>query len=169
MCLWMSTEKGDNCYIPARSALRKPLPTRTTSKPTRTARKDYTEVQVISDQEDNEGAVNPGEVDYDFKLESPDSESVQSEPCWTPRTFSDRMAQLTKQISEFAHQTVTANMAKQTEPNMTAILQLMMEMKSEDRKAEQRREIGRRKEGEKLKEKWKLGGRKTVRGKRHFF
>ena len=31
-------------------------------------------------------------------------------------------------------------MAKDTDPNMTAILQLMMEMKAEDRRAEQRRE-----------------------------
>ena len=58
-------------------------------------------------------------------------------------------------------------MAKQTEPNMTAILQLMMEMKAEDRKAEQRRED--REEGEKLKEKRKLGGMKTIRDKSHFF
>ena len=99
----MSTEKGNDCYRPARSALRQPLPTKTTSRPTRTARKDYSEVQVISDQEDNEGAVNLGEVDYNFKLESPDCELVQSEPCWTPRMFSDRTAKLTKQISEFAH------------------------------------------------------------------
>ena len=65
---------------------------------------------------------------------------MSSEPCWIPRTFTERTAQLTKHISQFALQTTTLQMAKETDSNMTAILQLMTEMKAENRKAAQRKE-----------------------------
>ena len=52
MRLWMSTERGEDCYIPAKHAIKKPIPARTSSRPIRGPRKDYKEVEVISDTSD---------------------------------------------------------------------------------------------------------------------
>ena len=58
--------EGYDYYIPVKHAIKKPIPARTTSRPVRSSRKDYKEVEVISDasdQEEVQGVVDLGEVD----------------------------------------------------------------------------------------------------------
>ena len=50
-------------------------------------------MEIVSDSKDTqsrEGVVTPELVDRSIKLEIVETESVSSDPVWTPRTFSDR-------------------------------------------------------------------------------
>ena len=55
------------------------------------------------------------------------------------KNFADKTEKLTKQITEFAHHTSYLEMARESDSNITAIMQMMLNMKAEDRKGEQRR------------------------------
>ena len=54
----MSAGGSDNTYRPTKRAVRKQILPQTSSKPVRAARKDYREVEILSDSEDYEGAVS---------------------------------------------------------------------------------------------------------------
>ena len=88
----MSTGRGDDSYQPSKSLSGKIVQEKPIVRPSRMARRDYTEeIKVISDQETSEGAVTPEFERNRVKL---DPESLETESArnlaWTPRTFSDR-------------------------------------------------------------------------------
>ena len=146
----MSTGRGDDSYQPSKSLRGKIVQQKPIVRPSRTARRDYTEeIEVLLDQETSEGAVIPEFERNRVKLD-PDSSKTESARnlAWTPRTFSDRTNWLNKQLTEFAEQTSSLGKA-QPETNIASVLQMMMEMRAEDRKSEQQKTDEREREGRK--------------------
>ena len=95
------------------------------------------------------------------KLEEFDTESIQSErePFWTPQTFANKTDELTRLITKFASYTSHIDMAREQESNGTAMMQMILEMRAKDRKAEQRRvesEEARKEEDLRREERMKL-------------
>ena len=90
--------------------------------------------------------------DTEFKAETDEGELDQlqsdTEPTWTPPTIVFRTKQLTRQITKFASSISEIHMAREQEHlNVTAIMHMMLKMRTEDRKAEQRRVEDDRKDG----------------------
>ena len=152
-------ESDDETYKPITNAVRKTIQQKS-SRPVRSTSINYLKVDIVSDPEEQEGVVSVDRIHRSERLsspallvksENPEAQSVLSDHCWTPRTFGEKIEQIGSLISEFAVHTTGARMAKEQESNITALMQLMVEMKAEDRRAEQRRidrEEDRRREDE---------------------
>ena len=142
----MSQGGSDCSYQPRKSAVSKDIKPKKSSRPVRGTRVDYKEVKILSsDSEEQEIVVREQWLsDTDFKAEADEGELDQlqsdTEPTWTPRTITFRTKQLTRQITKFASSSSEIHMAReQKHLNVTAIMQIMLEMRMEDRKAEERR------------------------------
>jgi len=139
----MSEERGDTTYKPKRQR-EKQQPSSQSRRPVRETRRhtDYSEVQLISDtDEESESVVDLGAGDLDINedTDSLDTISVRSE-FWTPKTFFEKTDKLLRGITEYTEQTALFAMAKQPEASMASVLQLMMQMRADDKEAEQKRE-----------------------------
>ena len=119
--------------------------TRRTNRSQRAARVDYTEGETSSETE-TEGTVNrEGVQREDCKLELDSNDTVSeldgSEKLWTPQTFATRTTQLSQQVTKLAKLNTDHDMARETEQtNLTAVMQMMMEVREADRKADIERE-----------------------------
>ena len=141
----MSREGGDCSYKPQKGAVRTERLTRRTNRSQKAARVDYTEDEFSSDTE-TEGTVREyGLENQEVKTELDSSENLSeldgSEKLWTPQTFAHKMTHLSQQVTRLAKFNTDQDMARETEQtHMTAIMQIMMEMRAEERKAELERE-----------------------------
>ena len=132
------SREGDDCsYKPQKGAVRTERLTRRTNRQ-RAARVDYTEDKISSDTE-TEGTIREyGLENQEVKTELDSSETLSeldgSEMLWTPQTFAHKTTQLSQQVTRLAKFNTDQDMARETEQtNMTAIMQIMMEMRAEDR------------------------------------
>ena len=135
----MSEGGSDSTYKPKTQQRRKHIPV--AKRPVRSTRavKDYTEPLLISDSEDlseGEGTLVRSDLDNREDTTSLESVSVKSE-VWTPRTFLQRTDSLIKNITEFREQT-QHSMAKET--SLAEVMQLMVQMRADDRADDFRRE-----------------------------
>ena len=137
------SERGDSTYQPKRKTKTQQVPQ--PRRPVRSTRseKDYSEPFLISDDSDDtvQGEVDLEECDLESTDDTytPDSVSVKSEP-WTPKTFTTRTNSLLKHITEFTEQTALYRMAKGPDTSMAEVLQMMIQMRTEDRAADLKRE-----------------------------
>ena len=142
----MSQGGSDCSYQPRKSAVSKDIKPKKSSRPVRGTRVDYKEVEILSsDSEEQESVVREQWLsDTVFKAEADEGELDQlqcdTEPTWTPQTIAFRTKQLTRQITKFASSSSEIHMAREQEHlNVMVIMQIMLEMRTEDRKAEKRR------------------------------
>ena len=143
------SERGseDETYKPTKNDVRKTIKQKS-DRPARSTRKNYLNVDIVSDPEEQEGLVSVDRMHRSERLsspallvksENPQAQSVLSYHCWTPRTLGEKIEQLGSLIYELAVHTTGARIAKKQESNITALMQMMVEMKAEDGRAEQRR------------------------------
>ena len=139
----MSAERGDSTYQPGRQRKRQTGPVQT--RPIRTTRrdKDYSEPLIVSDTDHS----SEGEVEItDNYLEnreytlSPKTESVKSEPPWTPNTFALKSDNILRNFTEFKEQTELLSMAKGPDTSMAEVMQMMLKLQSDNREADLRRD-----------------------------
>ena len=114
----------------------------------RATRVDYTEVEILSET-DSEGTIENKEVDLvSVKSEREGNVSLTDinldQNSWTPQTLTKRANQLTEQVGRLAKTTRKEKMDREGEKGeLVQIMEMMMQMRAEDKKAEQRKEESR--------------------------
>ena len=139
----MSAERSDSTYQPGRQRKRQTGPVQT--RPIRTTRrdKDYSEPLIVSDTDHS----SEGEVEImdnylknrEYTL-SPKTESVKSEPPWTPNTFALKSDNILRNFTEFKEQTELLSMAIGPDTSMVEVMQMMLKLQSDNREADLRRD-----------------------------
>ena len=139
----MSAERGDSTYQPGRQRKRQTGPVQTRPIWTTRRDKDYSEPLIVSDTDHS----SEGEVEItDNYLEnreytlSPKTESVKSEPPWTPNTFALKSDNILRNFTEFKEQTELLSMAKGPDTSMAEVMQMMLKLQSDNREADLRRD-----------------------------
>ena len=148
----MSGEERDRTYKTkgrAEKTLRG-TPRRTTTRTT--GRIDYKETEVISSGSDSEETIVGSESGIgSSKLEREDSvpllEGDRDRNLWTPGTLTSRDNQVTEQLSRLATVNTDLAMARETEKSgLERVMEMMLQMRVEDRKEVQLREEKRERE-----------------------
>ena len=144
----MSREGSDYSYRPKLRAAHSGEVSRRRERRQRATRVDYTKVEILSET-DSEGTIENKEVDL-VSVKSEREENVSltdinlDQNSWTPQTLTKRANQLTEQVGRLAKTTRKEKMAREGEKGeLVQIMEMMMQMRAEDKKAEQRKEESR--------------------------
>ena len=144
----MSTEESDYTYKPKKGTVCSGETTKRKDRSQRAARVNYTEVEISS------GSAYEGTLEaYNLEAREIKSEREGSVPLlglegvedkWTLGTLARTSSQLPHQFDRVTKENTELKMAREVEQGgLTQIMQMMMEMRAKDRKAEQERENSR--------------------------